>query len=222
VSTSPSKPHSSAKAGVIRRTGKRILAVFIDGVNLDRATRRLNRRVDMAALLKGVSSGLTPVLARYYTLLPSEDDSRQRAYLDAVERAGLEVIVKRLPPKGTTRQVSIDVEMAADIAAFAAGREDCIVANRAQPEFSEISYSTQAAPVNSGNGSEAEASAQEPIRRIVTLVCPTRELVYPISLANSLGADTITADFGKAQGSADMKQAAKWIDLSDSETIWKE
>src|SRR5690606_8296126 len=53
---------------------------------------------------------------------PYEDDSRQRAFLDAVRRAGLQVVVKRLPPKGITRQVSVEVEMASDIVAFGLGQ----------------------------------------------------------------------------------------------------
>ena len=107
--------------GFIRRRERKEVGLFIDGTGLDRATRRINRKVDMSALVRGVTSGLKPVVARYYTLIPYEDDSRQRAFLDAVSRAGLSVIVKRLPPKGISRQVSVDLEMAADIVAFALG-----------------------------------------------------------------------------------------------------
>ncbi|RIL03501.1 MAG: hypothetical protein DCC75_12915, partial [Proteobacteria bacterium] len=82
--------------GVVKRTERRVLGLFIDGTGLDRATRRINRKVDMSSLVKGVTSGIPPTIARYYTLIPYEDDSRQRAFLDAVMRAGLSVIVKRL------------------------------------------------------------------------------------------------------------------------------
>ena len=101
--------YEEVASGVIKRRQSKLLGLFIDGTGLDRATRRLNRRVDLTALVRGVTSGIKPSVARYYTLIPYEDDSRQRAFLDAVSRAGLSVIVKRLPPKGVTRQVSVDV-----------------------------------------------------------------------------------------------------------------
>jgi len=53
-------------------------------------------------------------------------------------------------------------------------------------------------------------------------VCPSRELTYPVSLVKELGVDTITADFGQFNTGDLLKSAAKWIDLSDSETIWRE
>ena len=59
-------------------------------------------------------------------------------------------------------------------------------------------------------------------QRIVTVVCPSRELSYPISLVGELGVDTVTADFGQFNNKDVLKSAAKWIDLSDSETIWRE
>ena len=103
------------KTKIIKRRQKRIYGVFIDGVGLDRATRRISRKVDISALVRGVTAGTPPTVARYYTIIPFEDDSRHRAFLDAVERAGLGVSVKRLPPIGVTRQVSVDVDMAATI-----------------------------------------------------------------------------------------------------------
>lgn len=110
--------------GTFKRKVRRRLGLFIDGVGLDRATRRLDRKVDLARLVAGLTSGLKPEIARYYTLVPYEDDARQFAFLDAVERAGLKVVVKRLPPKGVKRQVSMDVHMASDLMSYSFGLFD--------------------------------------------------------------------------------------------------
>ena len=204
--------------GLVKRTEKRVLGLFIDGTSLDRASRRINKRVDMQALVKGVISGAEPVVARYYTLIPFEDDSRQRSFLDAISRAGLQVIVKRLPPKGITRQVTIDVEMAADITAFALGHSNFGSLSEYLPDGEpsrDDEYETR-------EGDRRSEESQGAVRRIVTLVCPSRDLAYSISLANELGAETITADFGEFGGGDVMKSAAKWIDLSGSESIWRE
>lgn len=179
--------YEAVKKGVVKRAEQRELGVFIDGIGLDRATRNFPDKVDLTKLIQGVSSGLRPSVVRYYTLIPNEDDHRHRSFLDAVEKSGCEVIVKRLPPKGINKQVSIEVEMAADIAAFA-----------------------------SGSLLEGEDSANK--KRIVTVVCPGIDLQYPIELAHKLGADTVTANFG---GRNVLNAAQKWIDLSDSEIIWK-
>ena len=220
--------------GKVKRTQRRTIGLFIDGTGLDRATRRINRKVDMTALVKGVTSGLAPVVARYYTLIPYEDDSRQRAFLDAVNRAGLSVIVKRLPPKGISRQVSVDVEMAADILAFAFGHSNFSTLSQYMPENDALAQASgmkppspvraaapEAAPTEE-NADAALASSKTPESRIVTVVCPSRDLSYPISLAKELGVDTVSADFGHFVGSDVLKSAAKWIDLSDSETIWRD
>lgn len=220
--------------GVVKRTQRREVGLFIDGISLDRAARRLNRRVDMAALVKGVTSGLAPRVARYYTLIPYEDDSRQRAFLDAVSRAGLTVVVKRLPPKGVNRQVSIDSEMAADIVAFALGHTQFRVDPDSidhQESFNERSsmmpfsrgrahIPTAAAVDERSEESTLNGAHDSPTARIVTVVCPSRDLAYPISLVKDMGVDSVTADFGQFSGSDVLKSAAKWIDLSDSETIW--
>ena len=229
--------------GVVKRIEHRRLGLFIDGTGLDRAARRIARKVDMSALVRGVASGTTPTVARYYTLIPYEDDSRQRAFLDAVSRAGLQVIVKRLPPKGVTRQVSVDVEMAADMVAFAQGHS----------RFSELSQYKSEEPARSSGSAvpsalpfrrvaahhrdkDREDAAPKPVspvekpaeekptleKRIVTVVCPSRDLSYPISLINELGVETITADFGSFNTGDILKSASKWIDLSDSETIWRD
>jgi len=219
--------------GVVKRKEHRVLGLFIDGVGLDRATRRLNRKVEIGKLVKGVISGSQPVVARYYTLIPYEDDSRQRAFLDAVYNAGLDVVVKRLPPKGVNRQVAVDVEMAADIIAFAMGYQ----------KFSDYSTykSEQDTGVNNNGGLldrirrvnnvNPQSVSQRKFltdpsntegKRIITLVCPSRELAYPVSLVKEFDVDTITADFGQFNNGDILKAAAKWIDLSDSETIWRD
>lgn len=206
------------KKGVVKRSERRKIGIFIDGINLDRATRRLQKKVDLAALVKGVASGLTPVVARYYTLIPFEDDSRHWAYLDAVHKAGLEVIIKRLPPKGVQRQATIDVEMSADIIAFSRGHDRFSSEYVYLPENKASLFQQRddlSAPPD-------EAEDDRPIRRVITTVCPSKDLSYPIGLAKELGADTVTADFSKSQSSDVLKSAAKWIDLSDSETIWME
>ncbi len=289
--------------GIVKRREQRQVALFIDGTGLDRATRRISRKVDMSALVRGVTSGTPPVVARYYTLIPYEDDSRQRAFLDAVARAGMQVIVKRLPPKGITRQVSVDPEMSADIIAFALGHdrfsdlseyraEEPVAQDRRPAEnagrasfrapgmfpagSSQVRLrvggsilaqnmdvpSSPASPRRGGLGTgaslalaeapsaeealasaaiaqsevveplvetvteqngapEAAKQAASAIHRVVTVVCPGRDVSYSISLAKELGADTVTADFGQFNTGDVLKSAAKWIDLSDSETIWR-
>jgi hypothetical protein len=220
--------------GIVKRAERRVLGLFIDGTGLDLAARRLNRKVDLTALVKGVTSGLSPLVARYYTLIPYEDDSRQRAFLDAVTRAGLQVIVKRLPPKGVTRQVSVDVEMSADILAFAMGHNTFGSLSEYLPEekhpvkqdglqkLAHQQSSPQETTEAPSSESAPEKAAGQKVRRIVTLVCPGRDLAYPISLSNELGAETITADFGEFAGGDVLKSASKWIDLSGSETIWRD
>ena len=216
--------------GFIKRREKRVVGLFIDGTGLDRATRRLNKKVDMSALIRGVTSGLTPVVARYYTLVPYEDDSRQRAFLDAVSRAGLNVIVKRLPPKGITRQVSVDLEMASDMVAFALGHTDFSKENEYLPSdvVPRGSSLYSAAPASSApekkqdEGTQERESQDSPVTRSIVVVCPSRELAYPFGLAKDLGADTTSADFGQFNTGDILKSASKWIDLSNSETIWRE
>ncbi len=228
--------------GVVKRTSKRVIGLFIDGTGLDRASRRMNRRIDMASLVRGVTSGTAPAIARYYTLIPYEDDSRQRAFLDAVARAGLAVIVKRLPPKGVTRQVSVESEMASDLVAFALGHSHFSSLSQYQAEEPVAHHNAaiplrahiqkpRARPAEPAPGNETTATAAEPahldpvdakVERIVTVVCPGRDLAYPISLVKEFGVDTVSADFGQFNIGDVLKSAAKWIDLSDSETIWME
>lgn len=216
--------------GFIKRREKRIVGLFIDGTGLDRATRRLNRKVEMTALVRGVTSGITPTVARYYTLVPYEDDSRQRAFLDAVSKAGLTVIVKRLPPKGITRQVSVDLEMAADMVAFALGHTQFSRENEYLPSDTPTRGSSLYSPSSPTQGNEVSeektsvetTGSETPTTQSIVVVCPSRELAYPISLAKDVGADTTSADFGQFNTGDILKSASKWIDLSNSETIWRE
>jgi hypothetical protein len=218
--------------GFIKKREKRVVGLFIDGTGLDRATRRINRKVDMAALVRGVTSGIAPVVARYYTLVPYEDDSRQRAFLDAVARAGLSVIVKRLPPKGITRQVSVDLEMAADMVAFAHGLTSFSKENEYMPVDAAIHTPAQylrrhqAEEGESAEGKEPSQGETVPdiktAPRSLVVVCPSRELAYPLSLVKDIAADTTSADFGQFNTGDILKSAQKWIDLSDSETIWRD
>lgn len=216
--------------GFIKKREKKVVGLFIDGTGLDRATRRINRKVDMSALVRGVTSGIAPIVARYYTLVPYEDDSRQRAFLDAVSRAGLSVIVKRLPPKGINRQVSVDLEMAADIVAFSLGHTSFSRENEYlpldHPLRSPQSQSTKKDSRTASSPAEAheaeETRKSENVSRSVVVVCPSRELAYPLGLSKEFEVDTTTADFGQFNTGDVLKSAAKWIDLSDSETIWRD
>jgi hypothetical protein len=239
------------KGGLIKKSGRRVVGLFIDGINLDRATRKLNRKVDLQALARGVCSGLDPIVARYYTVIPHEDDSRQRAFLEAVAKAGFSVIIKRLPPKGIERQVTTDLEMAADIVAFSMGLSSFSKDNEFLPAEIEAAarelMAGKRAAVGGNQASDhggvtdtgADSAERSSVTRVagapllhidedsantkrsVVILCPSRELSYPIGLAKHLGADTTTADFSKGTGRDMLRSAAKWIDLSDSESIWK-
>ncbi len=219
------------KGGVLKRRSKRRLGLFIDGVGLDRATRRLARKVDLAQLVSGLSFGLKPELARYYTLIPYEDDARQFAFLDAVEKAGLEVVTKRLPPKGVKRQVSMDVHMATDLVAFALGLF-------AHDDESNGKDPSAGAGLNSDHNGTHSLHAgdhrqsvfqmrktprqESDIQRVLTVVCPTRELSYAIYTCHNLGVEMSLADFGLYGVSDGWKGVDRWVDLSTSETIWRD
>lgn len=243
------RPKSSAKRPdeiIVRRKVDKLFGIFIDGVELDRASKRMKRKIDFASLLKSLSAGQTPTIARYYTLLPQEDDSRHSAFLEAVAGTGLTVLSKRLPPKGITKQVSIAVEMAADMISFSLARED----------FKDMSSQTSSGPfsikpgkdttananvksenrggtlvsphkpidseVETEEGNAANPRAFNPDLKIkIIVVCPSKELSYPLGLCNYFGATTVSADFGKYTGNDSLKSAGEWIDLENSETIWK-
>jgi hypothetical protein len=245
--------YQEVKKGVLKRTRRRELGLFIDGTGLDRATRRIKRKVDIPSLVRGVTAGTVPAIVRYYTLIPYEDDARQLAFLDAVRRAGVRVVVKRLPPKGVTRQVSVDVEMSSDIVAFALGHKQFSSLSEYVPhEESRNKKSVSGGgsvmpmmgrgqkgnrgsqrpshPKDDKNAEKSDAPKETPslsetdknIQRIITVVCPSRELAYSLSMVGELGVDTVSADFGQFNTKDVLKNAAKWIDLSDSETIWRD
>ncbi len=199
------------KEGVVKRKVKRRLGLFIDGLGLDRATRRLDRKVDLSRLVAGLTSGMQPEVARYYTLIPNEDDARQFAFLDAVERAGLEVVVKRLPPKGVKRQVSMDVHIAADLIAFGYGHFEISASEEAEKQVAN-------GPVATG-----EKKPKLPIKRMANIVCPSREVAYGIFMCNQFGVETSLSDFGQyGTSKGGWKGVERWVDLSTSETIWRD
>lgn len=204
------------------------MGLFIDATGLDRATRRLERKVDLSRLVKGLTSGIKLECARYYSLIPYEDDARQFAFLDAVERAGVEVITKRLPPKGVKRQVSMDVHIASDLVSFAYGHFAEKAAEEEKSNESEQLLVGNGIPTSvNGNGNGASHDApkakdkEKDVKRVATIICPSRELSYAIFMANQLGVETSLADFGLYGQSDGWKGVDRWIDLSTSETIWR-
>ncbi len=207
------------KSGIVKRKVKRKLGLFIDGIGLDRATRRLNRKVDLSKLVKGLTSGLEPEVARYFTLVPHEDDARQFAFLDAVERAGLEVIVKRLPPKGVKRQVSMDVHMATDLVSYSCG-EFSKIANAEAPQQQETPEAVEEEATKTVK--KPSKSKRENVKRVAAIICPTRELSYAIYVSHLLGVETSLVDFGLYGSSDGWKGVDRWVDLSTSETIWRD
>ncbi|MCB0318397.1 MAG: hypothetical protein KDD56_06535 [Bdellovibrionales bacterium] len=214
--------------GIVKRKQKREIGLFIDGTGLDRAARRLKKKVDLDALVKSLAPGLAPKICRYYTLIPFEDDSRQRAFLDAVAKAGLSVIVKRLPPKTINRQVSISVEMTADMIAFGLSKNHFSQLSEHIPE----AHGYDSGPVPQSNNiirdqqdstsQSSENSSSEEVSRVVTVVCASRDLSYTFAFLNELKIETVNADFAKFNSGDILKSASKWIDLSDSETIWRD
>lgn len=214
------------KPKVIKRRVNRKSAIFIDGVGLDRATKRINRKVSVSGLIKSLSGGYKTDVIRYYTIIPNEDDSRHRAYLDAVQEAGAEVIVKRLPPIGVNKQIDIYPEMSADIVAFSFGHENFSALGSLRSLDAEAS--NEEASRNRHNkpaDTEQESDSWDPkdkIKKTITIVCPTRDISYSIAMATEQGIDTVTADFSECAGRDVLKNSAKWIDLSDSDKIWRE
>lgn len=198
--------YKSVKKGVVKRTHKRKLSIFIDGVSLDRASKRINKKISYKKLVSSLSLGINPTIARYYTILPNQDDSRHRAFLDAIVDAGLDVIFKRLPPIGVDKHITTNEEISSDITAFACGSYDLGKIN---------SYT-------SDEEKETEQENHENIKHVIILVCPNRDLSYTIRLCNHLGAETVVADFGGSSSNELIKSATKWVDLSDSETIWRD
>ena len=193
--------------GIVKRRVKRVVGLFIDSTGLDRATRRLDKKVDLSRLVTGLTQGLDIEVSRYYALIPHEDDTRQLAFLEAVQRAGVEVITKRLPPKGVKRQVSIDVQIATDIMDFT------------YKAFAK--EASQAVSVNSGDNVVVAPTTAE-IKRIAIIVCPSRDLNYALNSAYKRGTETVLADFGLYGQTDGWKGVDRWVDLSTSETIWRD
>lgn len=227
-----SEQFEQLKGGIVKRKQRRRLGLFVDGIGLDRATRRLARKVDLSQLVAGLCAGLKPEIARYYTLVPYEDDARQFAFLDAVEKAGLEVITKRLPPKGVKRQVSMDVHMATDLIAFSLGlfaheaiqQETAMQAN-GEPVMIDRNAGREHVNGNGGHrfpeGKRLTPHFDPDIQRLAVVVCPTRELTYSIYMSHIFGVETSLADFGLYGISDGWKGVDRWVDLSTSETIWR-
>jgi len=209
------------KGGVVKRKQKRRIGLFIDATGLDRATRRLERKVDLSRLVSGLTSGLKIEIARYYCLIPYEDDARQFAFLDAVERAGIEVITKRLPPKGVKRQVSMDVHMATDLMSYSIGyfSEE----KRKAKEAEQQALVGNAESVDTGESKIIKATPKNApdVKRLAVVVCPSREMSYAIFTAGENGVETSLADFGLYGSSDGWKGVDRWVDLSTSETIWR-
>ena len=214
------------QGGIIKRRVKRRMGLFIDATGLDRAARRLNRKVDLARLVSVLSSGIKLEVSRYYCLIPQEDDARQLAFLDAVERAGFEILTKRLPPKGVKRQVSMDVHIAADLIGFCYGQFE------KTEELAKVVPNGERLPDTTTQIKDEESQSQivsiapsgppeRTIQRILTVVCPSREMGYAIYAAGQLGVETCLADFGLYGNSDAWKGVDRWIDLSTSETIWR-
>ncbi len=216
------------KGGIVKRKIKRHMGLFIDATGLDRATRRLERKVDLSRLVQGITSGAKLEIARYYALIPYEDDARQFAFLDAVERAGVEVVTKRLPPKGVKRQVSMDVHIATDMISFCHGVfAEKAAAKEAKAVVNGPAHSVLGSPDNDipppvpAVKAPTVAAPDANIRRMITVVCPSRELSYALYMCSQMGIETSLADFGLYGSSDDWKGVDRWIDLSTSETIWR-
>jgi hypothetical protein len=211
---------TQVKRGVVKRNNKREVGIFIDGVNLDRASRRINKKIDFAALKLSLSNGLPIKVARYYSVIPNEDDARQHSFFDVIHRAGFEVILKRLPPVGIDRQVTTDVEIASDMIAFAMGISEFEAETQYLPEEILSLKKSEQISDNVQSGESTNSNDLSSISRIVTIVTPGRDLTYPISLASKLGADTITADYASIATGDKMKSAQKWVDLTDADNIY--
>jgi hypothetical protein len=190
----------------VRREQTHAIGVFLDGVSLDRAARRLNKKVDWKLLVKVISEGRVPKLLRYYTVIPHEDDARHHSFLGAVEGAGFQVIVKRLPPKGINRNVTIDLEMASDIVGFGLGLRD-------------LPASTDPAGKEGARDSRGEnkpSDTRTPEKAEIILICPPNDLEYPLRLIADREVKITVVDF-KGSGTSELiKVSSKWMDLSDA------
>ena len=204
------------KNGVVKRKGKRALGLFVDGVSLDRATRRLDRKIDLDKLVTSVTEGLVPEVARYYTLVPYEDDARQISFLSAVEKAGLEAVAKRLPPKSVQRKVAMDVHMATDLMLFAMGQFE----NRVVPK-SGVDGLTDFSDDFENKDLKINLQTDSSIKRTAIILCPSLELSYALHVCHQFDVEVMLVDFGSYSKSDTWRGIDKWIDLSTSETIWR-
>jgi hypothetical protein len=197
----------SPKPGVLKRRSRRIVGFFVDGVGLDRATRQCPKKVDLQRLITNLTEGISPVVCRYYTLIPHEDDARQFSFLDAVERAGMEAMVKRLPPKGIKRHVAMDVHIASDVMAFSFGHFDAKPVEQKPVEDSQEHHDT---------------GIIHQVKRIAYVICPSRELTYGLYLSSTTGTEISLCDFGLYGSSDGWKGINRWVDLSTSDSIWRD
>ena len=189
------------------------IAVAIDGVGLDRACRRLKQRVEWSKLLSSLSIGKTITFARYYNVLPPFDDARQVSFIDALTRAGFSSVIKRLPPRGVDIFTGIDIEIATDLMGYA-------MDTKRFPDIHTDKVKTFS-PDFMGSSDKPEEALQETNKlKSIILVCPSRELDYPVAFLNSLGINTATADFGSFNSKRILNTSNNWIDLSDSNQIW--
>lgn len=194
---------------VIRRRESKDIGIFIDGITLDRATRRIGKKISWEGLIKSLSRGKTPLVVRYYTVIPFEDDARQHSFLDSIQRAGIEVVVKRLPPIGIDRQVTTDVEMTADITAFGLGL---------------TKLPSTSGDIRKDTFSESEIPSEDDAKRkrCAVIITPNREIVYSIQILSSVDVETVICDFESPQTKELIQAASNFTDLSSSETIWRE
>jgi NYN domain len=219
-------PRAPQKEVIVKRSTKKVHGLFVDGIALDRISKRLNRKLSFNGLLSTMCAGGTPVVARYYTIIPHEDDSRHHSFLDAVRNAGFTVIVKRLPPKGVNRHVSIDLEMALDVVTFGFGFAHF-------PDSHDFHRTSSYDPDEIPRPSRRKLFEEElshtlkglqdpsPSLRAVTVVCPSRELTYPMELLKGYGIETTSADFGRFQSGDLLKAAAQFVDLTDADSLWR-
>ena len=207
------------KNGVVKRKNKRALGLFVDGISLDRATRRLERKIDLDKLVASITEGLPPEIARYYTLVPYDDDARQFSFLAAVERSGLEVVAKRLPPKSVQRKVAMDVHMATDLMLFATGQFE----NRTAPIKSTIDEMVGFSDdlENKDLGINLSKERDLSIKRTAIVLCPNRELSYALYMCHQFDVEIMLVDFGSYNKSDNWRSIDKWVDISTSETIWR-
>jgi hypothetical protein len=203
--------------GVVRRKNKRSIGLFIDGISLDRATYRLDKKIDLTKLVSSLTEGVSTELSRYYTLIPFDDDARQFSFLSAVERSGLEVIAKRLPPKNVQRKVAMDVHIATDLILFATGHLAKQNAPMADGENIKITDDLDSQDFDINLNPEIDLS----VKRTAIVLCPSREISYALYVCHQFGVEIMMVDFGSYSKFDNWRCIDKWIDLSTSETIWR-